>query len=153
MSIPRNTRTLARAVIVCALPCFAANALASIAYTTPEAIYFQNFDSLPITPQDASLGNTSAAVGWIDDTVTPAAGQFSIPGWYLYHPLVLAEGGVNGHQRVRIGAGGVNTGAFMSYGVSGSTERALGDLGSTTLAANGADIYIGLRLRNDTAKR
>ena len=38
----------------------------------------------------------------------------------------------------------------MSFGGAGSTERALGDVGSNTLAPVGGDIYIGLRLRNDT---
>jgi uncharacterized protein len=95
-----------------------------------------------------SLG--ASPIGWIDDTTTPGSGQFSILGWYLYHPLPLTEGGANTHQRVRIGAGTATTGAFMSFGSTTSTDRALGDVGSTTLAANGGDIYIGLRLRNDT---
>jgi hypothetical protein len=154
MSIPRNTQRLARAIIVCALPKLAASAVAAIAYTIPESTYLQNFDSLPNTPQNVSLGTTASGAGWIDDTVTPAVGQFSIPGWYLYHPIdqSAGEGGVNGHQRLRIGAGTSGTGAFMSFGVSGSTDRALGDVGSTTLGANGSDLYIGLRLRNDTGQ-
>ena len=124
----------------------------SVSYLTPGSTYSQNFDSLPNTPLNQTLGNSP--IGWIDDTTTPGTSQFSILGWYLYHPLSLAEGGANGHQRVRIGAGTANVGAFMSWGASGSTDRALGDLGSNTLApatpAAGSDIYIGLRLRNDT---
>jgi hypothetical protein len=127
---------------------------AQVSYTTAGSTYLQNFDSLPNTPQNATLGNSP--IGWTDDTATPGVNQFSIVGWYLYHPLLLAEGGANGHQRLRIGAGTVNTGGFMSWGASGSTERALGDVGSNTLAdpagPGPADIYIGLRLHNDTGQ-
>lgn len=127
-------------------------ALGSQSYSTAGSTYSQSFDSLPNTPANVSLGNSP--VGWIDDTTTPGASQFSILGWYLYHPTSQTEGGANGHQRVRIGAGTATTGAFMSFGASGSTERALGDIGSNTLTptppAAGTDIYIGLRLHNDT---
>ena len=125
-------------------------ARASINYTVAGSTYSQDFDSLPNTPQNATLGNTPT--GWTDDNSTPAAGNFSILGWYLYHPVLQAEGGFNGHQRVRIGAGTANTGSFMSFGSSGGTDRALGDVGSTTLAANNADVYIGLRLNNNTGQ-
>ncbi len=121
---------------------------AQISYTVPGSIYSQNFDSLPNTPENTSLG--SSPVGWIDDTTAPGATQFSILGWYLYYPLVTTEGGANGHQRVRIGAGTANTGSFMSFGASGSTERALGNVGANTLAAAGSELYVGLRLRNDS---
>jgi hypothetical protein len=126
---------------------------ASITYSTAGSTYSQNFDSLPNTPQNVSLG--ASPIGWIDDTTAPGANQFSILGWYLYHPLVQAEGGANGHQRLRIGAGTANTGAFMSWGASASTDRALGDLGSNTLnpvSGPGGDIYIGLRLSNNTGQ-
>lgn len=128
---------------------------ASVDYTTPGSFYTQDFNTLPNTPQNVSLGTTAAGVGWTDDSASPGASQFSIVGWYLYHPIVQAEGGVNGHQRVRIGAGTVNTGSFMSFGASGSTERALGDIGSNTLAdAPGgySDIYLGIRLHNNTGQ-
>src|SRR5262249_34474657 len=94
---------------------------AAISYDTDNAVYSQNFDSLPNTPENTSLGNTPA--GWTDDTLTPGAGQFSIQGWYLFHALTPTEGGASGHQRMRIGAGTVNTGAFMSFGTSASTDR------------------------------
>src|SRR5215831_7205198 len=82
---------------------FAITADASVSYTTPASTYLQNFDSLPNTPENTSLGNSP--VGWTDDNAAPGAGNFSIVGWYLYHPLPLAEGGFNSHQRMRIGAG------------------------------------------------
>ena len=124
---------------------------ASISYTTPASTYSQNFDSLPISPENTSLGNTP--LGWTDDNAAPGAGNFSIVGWYLYHPTVPTEGGFNGHQRFRATAGTQNTGSFYSFGTSGSTERALGDIGSTTLnSTNGGDIFIGLRLSNNTGQ-
>jgi hypothetical protein len=130
----------------------------AVSYLTPGSTYSQNFDSLPNTPQNASLGNTSAGAGWTDDNASPAANQLSILGWYLYHPTAAAEGGANGHQRLRIGAGTSTTGAFMSWGASGSTDRALGDLGANTLASDTptspdlGNLYIALRLHNDTGQ-
>jgi hypothetical protein len=108
---------------------------ASVSYNTPDAVYSQNFDSLPNSPENASLQSTAA---WTDDTATPGTGQTSILGWYLYHPTASAtEGGVNQHQRLRAGAGTSTTGAFYSFGTSGSTNRALGALPSSTIAPEG----------------
>jgi hypothetical protein len=123
---------------------------AAVSYSIVGSSYTQNFDSLPNSPTDTSLGNSPA--GWTDDNASPGAGNFSIVGWYLYHPTVATEGGFNSHQRVRIGAGGATTGAFMSYGASGNTERALGSLNSNTLTPAGSDDYIGLRLSNNTGQ-
>jgi hypothetical protein len=128
---------------------FCSDSLATIVYATAGSTYSQNFDSLPNTPENVSLG--SSPTGWIDDTATPASGQFSIVGFYLWHPMLQTEGGSNGHQRVRIGAGTANTGAFMSFGASGSTERALGMVNSNTLAAAGTgEAFYGARFTNST---
>jgi hypothetical protein len=110
--------------------------------------YSQNFDSLPNTPQNSSLGSTPT--GWTDDNAAPSAGNFSIPGWYLFHPTTQTEGGFSGNQRMRIGAGTANTGAFMSFGASGATERALGILNSNTLAPAGTGMaFLGARFTNN----
>src|SRR5258708_3750952 len=90
------------------------SAQGQVLYGTAGSTYSQNFDSLPNTPQNVSLGTTALAQGWTDDNASPGTGQYSIVGWYLYHPTAQSEGGINGHQRLRIGAGSVNTGAFMS---------------------------------------
>lgn len=129
-------------------------ACGSVSYSTLGSAYLQDFDSLPNAPENTSLEALASPMQWMDDT-TPAAGIISIPGWYLWHPKVPAsENGFNDHQRLRIGPGSQNTGAFWSFGSTGSSERALGDVGSTTIADNPGsgpvDIYIGLRLRNDT---
>jgi hypothetical protein len=129
---------------------FLLEARGSVSYSSVGSTYSQNFDSLPNAPENVNLQTYTTPSMWTDDNATPPSGQFSVLGWYLYHPTVQTEGGVNGHQRVRIGAGTANTGAFMSWGPSGNTDRALGDLGSNTLAPVGGDIYLGLRLRNDT---
>jgi hypothetical protein len=130
------------------------NAQAAVSYSTAGSTYFQDFNSLPTAPENVSLGTTVNGAGWIDDTASPAGNQVSIVGWYLYHPIDISggEGGVNGHQRMRIGAGTVNTGAFMDFGSSGNTDRALGNVGSTTTGPNNSDIYIGLRLNNNTGQ-
>jgi hypothetical protein len=126
---------------------------AAIIYSTSGSTYSQNFDSLPNTPENSSLGTTANGIGWTDDNASPPSGQFSIVGWYLFHPISQAEGGANGNQRMRIGAGTVNTGAFMSFGASGSTERALGAVNSNTLAAAGTgSAYYGARLTNNTGQ-
>jgi hypothetical protein len=53
---------------------------------------------------------------------------------------------------MRIGAGTANTGAFMSYGVSASTERAFGSLASNTTAAvaDGGVQHLGAKITNST---
>jgi hypothetical protein len=113
--------------------------------------YTQNFDTLPNAPINTSLEDTAP---WIDDVASPS-GQTSLLGWYLYHPLVPttpvpAEDGVNGHQRFRIHDGSSSTGGFHSFGSSGATDRALGNLAVNALGAAGTESYIGLRLHNDT---
>jgi GH25 family lysozyme M1 (1,4-beta-N-acetylmuramidase) len=125
-----------------------------IRYSTTGSTYQQNFDSLPKTPENTSLGNTPA--GWIDDSTTPAENQFSIEGWYLRHDLSVTEGGASGRQRLRAGTGSSNTGAFYSYGATGSNNRALGSQGSNTIATTPSAtppgyMYMAARLINDTA--
>src|SRR6476646_9005156 len=68
---------------------FSSNLWASISYTTAGSNVTQDFNTLPTTPTNTSLGNTPA--GWKDDQ----ASGLSIPGWYLYHTadLTTGEGG------------------------------------------------------------
>lgn len=131
------------AAIMCSL-----DSQAAVIYSTVGSPYTQNFDSLPIATENASLG--ASPIGWTDDNAGPGVGNFSIVGWYLYHPTTQSEGGFNNHQRMRIGAGTANTGAFMSFGASTVSERALGTVGSNTLVASNGDIFYGLRLTNNT---
>src|SRR3954447_21355562 len=109
----------------------------SVIYDTTGSTYTQSFAPPPTTPTNASLGNSPA--GWIDDTTKPGTGQFSIPGWYLYHPTSVTEGGASGHQRMRISTGSSGTGAYYSFG--NTSDRALGDVGANTLSANGDNLY------------
>lgn len=125
-------------------------AFAAVSYSTIGSTYLQDFDTLPNAGTSATLGNSP--IGWTDDNAAPGGGNFSILGWYLYHPLSLAEGGFNGRQRVRSGPGSSNVGSFWSFGTGTSTERALGAVASNTMGAAGADNYIGLRLSNDTGQ-
>jgi hypothetical protein len=137
------------------------NIQAAIQYTTPGSTYSQNFDSLPITPVDASLQSATVTMPWADDT-TPNANLISIPGWYLYHPIVpTSESGTNTHQRFRIGSGATATGAFYSYGTAGSTDRALTPLNADTLSTpqnatvppltqEESQMYAGLLLTNNS---
>jgi len=135
-----------------------ARASATINYT-----YTQDFDSLPTSPENANLETQATPQKWADDT-SPSTNVISIPGWYLYHPLspsgTPAEVGTNGHQRFRVQSGQTGTGSFYSFGggtnasVNPNTDRALGDVGSTTIASNSPgdqNIYTGLKLINNTA--
>jgi hypothetical protein len=121
-------------------------------YSAVGSTYSQEFNTLPNSPENVNLG--ASPVGWIDDNTAPPAGNFSIPGFYLWHPVSQTEGGANNHQRMRIGAGTANTGAFMSFGSSMSTERALGMVSSNTMAAGGTtdngESYYGARFTNAT---
>lgn len=120
---------------------------AAIDYSVTGSTYTQNFDSLPTTPLNSSLGNSPA--GWTNDNASPGVGNFSILGWYLFHPAVPAEGGFDSHQRMRVGAGTANTGAFMSYG--NSSDRTMGSLvSSATVPTTPGQQYIGMRLTNNT---
>lgn len=134
---------------------------AAVIYSTPGSTYSQNFDSLPNTPTDTNIETAAFTDGWQDDVdpTVSAQSDVSIPGWYLWHSVSpTSENGFNGRQRMRIGAGGANTGAFMSFGSASSTERALGSVGSTTIANqptgtppnNDTRVLRALRLTNGT---
>jgi hypothetical protein len=127
---------------------------AAISYSVSGSTYTQTFDSLPKAPENATVGNTPA--GWIDDSTTPATNQFSIEGWYLRHNLSVADGGANGFQRLRgASTGNSSTGAFYSYGIIDSGNRALGSQGSNTVATRPSAtppgyMYMAARLVNNT---
>jgi hypothetical protein len=127
---------------------------AAVIYSTTGSTYSQSFDSLPSSPTNTSL---QATVPWTDDS-TSSATQTSLLGWYLYHPNSQAEGGANGHQRIRAITGNSGTGSFYSFGVASAngpvTDRALGDVGSTTLSNNPPavnNMYWAVRLTNGTS--
>ncbi len=131
----------------------------AISYGTVGGLYSETFDGLPTNlPSNANIQVASGSYtnpyvnGWQDDTVTVDGDHIGVPGWYLYHTLDPgAENGVNDHQRVRVGPG-ANTGSFWLFGATSSAaEKALGSLGSATVAGNGENMYIALRLVNSTA--
>ena len=95
-----RTLTISAAIVAALALGALRDARGSESYSIVGSPYSQNFDSLPNSPENTSLG--SSPIGWIDDTTTPGASQFSILGWYLYHPTSQTEGGANGHQRMRI---------------------------------------------------
>jgi PEP-CTERM motif len=120
---------------------------AQVSYTVPGVNYLQDFNTLPLSPENASL---QATVPWTDNSVSSSS-QTSILGWYLYHPIVQAtEGGANQHQRLRAGPGSSTTGSFYSFGTTASSDRALGSLASATMAADGDFMHFALRLNNNT---
>ena len=127
--------------------------LAAISYSVSGSVYSENFDSLPTDTSNNANIESIYSDGWQDDVdpTVSAENDVSIPGWYLYHPVSPAsENGFNGHQRFRMGSG-ANTGAFWGFASNSSdSEKALGSVGSTTVAGNGADMFMALRLTNDT---
>jgi hypothetical protein len=127
---------------------------AAISYGSLGSTYTENFDGLPTDmPGSTSSIESVYQDGWQDDVnyLTSAEDDVSVLGWHLYHPLSPStENGFNGNQRFRNGTGG-NTGAFWSFGnFTSASEKALGSLGSSTVAANGANMYMGLQLINAT---
>jgi hypothetical protein len=148
-------RKFCAAALFGAASVFAPAVFASVSYTTVGDTYTQDFDSLP---NGSSTTNTSIQTslytnGWQDDTTTVAGDHVSIQGWYLWHPKSPStENGTNGHQRMRIGSGSSGTGAFYDFGTNSTSDRALGQLPSTTLAGDGDSMRMGLRLTNNTGQ-
>jgi hypothetical protein len=145
------TKTTALAIaILIAHPSFLR---AAILYSTAGSTYSENFNGLPTDMPDSPNSIQSVYVnGWQDDTTTVSGDHVSAPGWYLWHPLDPSgtEDGTNHHQRLRNGAG-QNTGAFWAFSNTATdSDKALGSIGSTTVAANNDSMFIALRLTNNT---
>jgi hypothetical protein len=155
-----NRFLLAAAVV--GLPAVAVHRVqAAISYLTAGSTYSEHFDSLPAnTESNANLEsgatppNEDYAEGWQDDVdfITSPQDDISVPGWHLRHPISPStENGFNGFQRYRQGAG-ANAGAFYGFATpdASESEKALGSIGTTTVAANNAFMYMGLQLVNNT---
>jgi len=71
--------------------------------------YSQNFDS---------LASSGTGLTWSNDV--------TLPGWFLFRQPAKGVA-ITGYA---FGTGSVNQGSFYSYGSTGSSERALGGLGS-----------------------
>lgn len=153
-------KTLGWVIAIAAAIIISGESRAAVIYSAIGSTYSQAFDGFPsdIPGNDSNIqANANYADGWQDDVdpTVSAEKDISVPGWYLWHPVspttgTPAENGFNDRQRVRNGQG-ANTGAFWLYGnTAANTEKALGSLGSTTVAGNGAEMYIALRLTNNT---
>lgn len=117
---------------------------AQVAYTRAGQSYTQGFDTL------ATSGSGNA---WANDT--------TLPGWSLFRVTSNSDATPTAIATYNAGTGSGNSGAFFSFGSSGSSERALGGLGSGTAyfgggsgsaaLASGVTVgWITLGLRNDT---
>ena len=109
---------LATAALLATVSAHAAFSLPSAA-----AVYQQSFDS---------LANAGAANAFVNNSTLPGISLFT-----------TANAAVSTY---RADAGTSNTGAFYSYGAAGSTERALGGIGSGSFSG-----FIALALVNDSA--
>lgn len=127
-------------LIAALLTAFAADASAQISYTG--GVYTQDFDTLANT----GTGTTNL----FTDNVT-------LPGWYTQAIEMLYAGtgplalNMAGETRTNAddyaaGAGEGTSGDLYSFGAAGSTERALGSLGSGTPD----EIVYGFQIQNDT---
>jgi endonuclease I len=94
----------------------------SSTFITGAGYYQQNFDALP------SAGTTN----WTDNS--------TLPGW-------SAQRSVTNTTTIVSTNGGSSTGGLYSFGTTGSTDRALGSLGS----GGAGDFAWGVAFRNDTA--
>lgn len=143
-----------------ALPAIAG---AAISYSVAASTYSENFNGLPIDSRSNATIESGAVFpemdytdGWQDDVdyLTSAEDDVSVQGWHVFHPISpAAENGFNGNQRFRMGTG-ANTGAFWGFATGGASdaEKALGSVGSTTTATDGAGMFIGLQLINNTGQ-
>ncbi|HUD43014.1 MAG TPA: ExeM/NucH family extracellular endonuclease [Dokdonella sp.] len=110
------------AFALAALACATAPAAAQVALTALDQPYTQSFDTLP----------ASGSAAWVNNS--------TVPGWF--------------HARTGSGAtiaadtGASNAGNLYSYGASGSSDRALGSIGSGNAAVG--SLFWGLRLQNAT---
>lgn len=114
--------------------CAAVVAQGAVVYTTPASSYTQNFDTL-------TTGTTSQA--WSNDS--------TLTGWHLFRQP--APGTAITTYVANDGTG--NAGSFISYGTAGTTERALGGLGSGgtyfgSPASNTVAGWIALSITNGT---
>jgi MYXO-CTERM domain-containing protein len=105
---------------------------AQISLATPAATYTQSFDS---------LATTGTAVAWANDS--------TLAGWSLF------TGAGNAISTYAANNGSSNAGAFVSYGSTGSSERALGVLASGgayfgSPASGAVAGYIALALVNNS---
>lgn len=66
-----------------------------------------------------SLANTGSSISWTNDV--------TLPGWFLYRQPGSATNAITSYAA---STGSSATGAFVSFGASGSSDRALGGLGS-----------------------
>lgn len=112
---------------------FALPAAAVISVSSPSFVYGQNFDSLTTT----------------SGTTVPWAQNSTLPGWSLFIST-LADVTTYGAD-----TGSSTTGAFRSFGSSGSGERALGGLASGgtyfgSPASGAVAGYIAVAFSNDT---
>jgi hypothetical protein len=95
-----------KTILLSALAGISASAFGGIMYNTPGDVYTQNFDTLA----------TSGSNAWANDS--------TITGWHLFQkdgnavPTYIANSGTT------------TTGSFYSFGVTDSTDRALGGVGS-----------------------
>lgn len=111
---------------------------AAVSLTASSLTYSESFDTL----------STVAA------TNLPWANDSTLAGWSLFN---RANG--TAATLYRTDAGGSNQGYFYSYGNAGSSERALGSLGSGTSSSYWGTVandavagYIALALQNNTGK-
>ncbi|MBR0346643.1 MAG: ExeM/NucH family extracellular endonuclease, partial [Rudaea sp.] len=90
--------------------------------TSTGTAYTQNFNTLP----------TSGSATWSNNS--------TIPGWYS------ARTGTD--STIAADNGASNSGNLYSYGITGSSDRALGSIGSSN--AKAGSFFWGVRLRNNT---
>ena len=98
--------------LIIALAAVGVTAQAAVLLSTGSGTYTQTFDSLSLS------GTTNV---WTDDS--------TLPGWYAAKSLPAGTPNVTTY---RADAGASNAGALYSFGSAGSSDRALGSLGSGT---------------------
>ncbi len=111
------------ATAACALTLLAVTSALPSAYAKPTGA--QSL-STPYTQNFNSLTNTGTSNPWTNDS--------TLAGWYSNRTVYIGDAGTS------------SSGGLHSYGITNTTERALGSVGS----GSAATILYGVRLKNDT---
>jgi hypothetical protein len=122
------------ALLACLAPVLPLHA--QFSYTTPEATYTQNFNSLATS--GTSWTNNSTLSGWFLTTnVTSGSGPvFSSPAGFTSAVVATALTVSNGS----------NTAGFHSLGSNSNADRALGGLPGSSIGG----LLMGVQIKNDT---
>lgn len=139
---------------IAAVAAFAGTSSGIVIFNNPGATYTNNFNTVEDSGgvRLSGLPKTGSVTPWTNFSATNGAG----PGWFVRSSGSGTTAGTRDAGTAApsngtvAGTGSATAGGLYSFGSAGSTERALGDLGSNNAAAG--DFWIGVVIRNTTGQ-